>query len=159
MKGGWGSTRKAVLMGGFLCVLPFLGTRAQGANAGAMTVSGNPALLRINIAVAGFDPSSVSASTTYTIKAGKANRPQKVSAALNAAMPAGVTLTVQLTAPTGASSLGPVALDATVRDLVGNITNTTVETQTITYTLSATAAAGVIPAGSRTVTFTVASWP
>ena len=156
---GWGSTiGKAVLAGGFLCVFPIAGARAQ-ATAGAMTVSGNPALLRINIAVAGFDPSSVNSSTTYTIRAGKANKPQKISAVLSGAMPAGVTLTVQLTAPTGATSLGAVALDATVRDLVGNITNTTVETQTITYTLSATAAAGVIAPASRTVTFTVASWP
>ena len=158
MKFSWKGVRRAVRGGGFVCLLPVASALAQ-ATAGRITVGAAPATLRITAAVAGFDPTAVSAATTYTIRAGKANKPQKVSAQLNAAMPAGVTLTVELTAPTGATSNGPVALDATVRDLVGNITNTTVETETITYTLSATAAAGVVPFSSRTVTFTVASWP
>jgi hypothetical protein len=70
-----------------------------------------------------------------------------------------MTLTVTMTAPTGATSMGAVTLDATARDLVGNITNTANETEQITYVLSATAAAGVVTAQSRTVTFTIASWP
>jgi hypothetical protein len=154
----WKWVRRAVRGGGFVCLLP-VAAWAQGVNAGAMTVGPAPALLRISVAVPGFDPAPVSAATTYTIKAGKVTKPQGVSAQLNAAMPVGVTLTVELSAPTGATSNGPVALDATIRELVGNITNITVETQTITYTLTATAAAGVIPFSSRTVTFTVATWP
>jgi hypothetical protein len=132
---------------------------AQGANIGTITVGAAPATLRIFVAVPGFDPTAVSGTSTYTVKASKANKPQKVSASLNLAMPTGVTLSVALTAPTGATTNGTVALDATVRDLVGNITNTTAEVETITYTLSATAAAGVVPFSSRTVTFTIASWP
>lgn len=149
--------RRAALTGGFVCLAP-LALSAQG-NIGTITVGPNPALMRIMVAAPGMDPNSVSAGTTYTIKAVRANKPQKVTGVLNAAMPAGVTLTIQLSAPTGATSSGAVALDATVRDLVGNITNLTAEPGTITYTLSATAAAGVVTAGSRIVTFTVTGWP
>lgn len=158
MKGFAGGIRRAVLAGGFVCFAPLAAAGAQG-NIGTITVGPNPALLRITVAVPGMNPSSVSSATTYTIKAVRANKPQKVTGVLNAAMPPGVTLTIQLSAPTGATSSGAVALDATVRDLVGNITNLTAEPGTITYTLSATAAAGVVAAGSRTVTFTVTGWP
>jgi hypothetical protein len=136
-----------------------LPARAQGANVGTISVSGNPALMRVSTAVAGQDPAPVTASASFTAKAGKATKPQKISAQLDAAMPAGVTLTLNMGAPTGATSNGDVALDATVRDLVGNITNTTVQTLPMTYTLTATAAAGVITASTRTVTFTITSWP
>jgi hypothetical protein len=74
-------------------------------------------------------------------------------------MPPGVTLTVNLTAPTGATSNGAVTLDATARDLVGNITNLIASTQTLTYVLSATPAAGVVLPSSRIVTFTLTNWP
>ena len=149
--------RRAVLMGGFVC-FPVLAARGQG-TIGTITTGANPPLLRITTGVAGADPTSVTAASTYTVKAAKANKPQKVTGQLNAAMPAGVTLTITLSAPTGATSNGPVALDATARDLVGNITNLTAEVETITYTLSATAAAGVVTAQTRTVTLTVTAWP
>jgi hypothetical protein len=95
------------------------------------------------------------------VKAAKANKPQKVTARLNTNLPAGVTLTLELQPPSGGSpiSSGPVALDATVRDLMGNITNTTTSTQNMTYTLSATVAAGVISLSSTTVTFTITTYP
>lgn len=158
MKGCGRGIRRAVLAGGFVCCTPWLAAGAQG-NIGSITVGAPPALMRISVAVAGMQPAPVTGSSTYTIRAARANKPQKVSASLNAAMPAGVTLTIQLSAPTGATSNGAVALDATVRALVGNITNIVPELETITYTLSATAAAGVVPAGTRTVTFTVTAWP
>jgi hypothetical protein len=154
----WKWVRRAVRGGGFVCLFP-AAVWAQGGTVGTITIGPGPATLRISVAVPGFDPAAVTGAQTYTVKAAKANKPQKVSASLNTAMPTGVTLTVELTAPTGATSNGPVALDATVRDLVGNITNLTVETETITYTLSATAAAGVVPFSSRTITFTIAAWP
>jgi hypothetical protein len=153
-----GGVRRAVLRGGFVCLIPVAGAVAQG-TVGTLTVGTAPSLLRVSTAVAGLEPNPVSGTSTYTIRAAKANKPQKVTAQLNAAMPAGVTLTIELTAPTGATSNGPVALDATIRDLVGNITNTTAEVGTITYTLTATTAAGVLAAQSRTVTLTVTAWP
>jgi hypothetical protein len=152
--------RRAVLAGGFVCFAPVAIAAAQG-TIGTITVGAAPGTLIITTAVAGMDPTGVSGSSTYTVKAKQANKPQKVTGQLNAAMPAGVTLTVTLAAPTGgaATSNGAVALDATARDLVGNITNTTNQTLAMTYNLSATAAAGVIANQNRTVTFTILAWP
>jgi hypothetical protein len=155
---GWRGLSRAVLRGGFVCLAPMAAAAAQG-TVGTITVGANPSLLRVSTAVAGLEPNSVVATSTATIKATKANKPQKITGVLNAAMPLGVTLTIQISAPTGATSNGPVALDATARDLVGNITNLTAEVETITYTLSATVAAGVVAASSRTVTLTVTAWP
>ena len=56
-------------------------------------------------------------------------------------------------------SSGAVALDVTTRDMVTNITTVFNSTQTITYVLSATVAAGVIPIQTRTVTITVLNYP
>jgi hypothetical protein len=124
-----------------------------------LTISTSPSAMVINAAVAGLPPTpTTSTVTTYVIK-GKKNKSYGITGRLNAVMPPGVTLTVTMTAPTGATSMGAVTLDATARDLVGNITNTANETEQITYVLSATAAAGVVTAQSRTVTFTIASWP
>jgi hypothetical protein len=82
-----------------------------------------------------------------------------VTAQLSAIMPSGLTLTAELSPPTGGTSNGPVALDVTARDLVGNITSTTVQSLTLTYTFATTVAAGVVALQSRTVTFTILAWP
>jgi hypothetical protein len=126
-----------------------------------ISVSGNPGLLRINAAIAGSQPISVSnGTTTYTVVTpNPANRTYKVTAQLNALMPTGVTLTATLAAPAGGTSVGPVPLDMTARDMVTGIPRQTNSTQGITYQLDATAAAGVIPSSTRTVTFTVLRFP
>ncbi len=135
-----------------------MGSRAAFAQ--TLAVSGSPGLLRINSAVAGSQPISVSnATTTYTVVTPPANRLYNVTARLNAAMPAGVTLNATLAAPTGATSLGPVALDATARNVVTGITRNTTATRGITYQLSATVLAGVVPNSSRTVTLTIVQAP
>ena len=132
--------------------------RALGAQ--TISVSGNPGLLRISTAVAGSNPTSVSNATrTYTVVTGGGNKTYAVSLHLNANMPAGVTLTVTLAAPSGATSLGAVALDVTARQLVTGIKKNTNSTQSMTYTLAATAAAGVVANSSRTVTLTIAQFP
>jgi hypothetical protein len=56
-------------------------------------------------------------------------------------------------------SLGAVALDVTGRNLVTGIRKNMSVTQSITYQLSATAAAGVVPLSSRTVTLTIIQYP
>ena len=99
----------------------------------------------------------VDAGTTYRVTANAAAK--KITASLDAPMPVGVTLTAQFAAPPGATSSGPIALDATTRDLVTNISNVTNSTNTITYTLSATVLAGVIPLQSRTVLLTLVNFP
>lgn len=147
----------AALLGGMLC----FGNRVGAQAANTITVSGSPAAMTIMTAAApGSAPTSVTNTvTTYTVKAKKATLPQKITAQLNSVMPAGVTLTLSLVAPTGATSDGVVTLDATAREVVGNITNTTNQTRSITYVLSATVLAGVITTQSRTVTFTLIDWP
>jgi hypothetical protein len=151
-RGGW--ARQAAVTGGLLC----LGLAASGAQ--TLTVSGSPAAMVINTAIAGQPPTSkTDGTTTYSVKAGNKNSPIKITGRLNAVMPAGMSLTVTLAATTGATSNGTVTLDATARDLVGDITHTNVRTASITYVISAAPAAGVVAPQSRTVTFTVAAWP
>jgi hypothetical protein len=149
--------RPAALMSGLLCsVLGFAAVPA----ANVLTVSGSPLAMKITTATAGFPPNSATdVSTFYTSSAKKATSPMKIMASLSAIMPANMTLTISLVAPTGATSDGTVPLDATSRELVGNITNTSTENNTITYTLNATAAAGVVVSQSRIVTFTMLAWP
>jgi hypothetical protein len=151
-KGSW--ARQAAFMGGLLCfvVLP--------AGAQSFSVSGSPVPLVINTAIAGLPPTDdQDATTTYTVKAQNRNKPIMITARLNAAMPPGMTLTLTMDAPNGATSNGPVTLDASAREIVGEITNTNAQTRGMTYVVSATAAAGVVPPQSRTVTLTVAAWP
>lgn len=149
--------RMAALLGGLACLEPSV-ARAQAGIIGTVTVAGTPGLLRVSSATPGMEPLSVSTTASYTVKANRSNKPQKVMGQIDTPMPAGVTLTITLSPTTGATSNGPVALDATARDLVGNITHTTAQTGTITYTLTATAAAGVL-SGTRTVTLTITNWP
>jgi hypothetical protein len=132
--------------------------RAVGAQ--TIAVSGNPGLLRISAAVAGSQPIPVSSgTTTYTVTTPSPNRLHRVTAQLNAAMPANVTLTATFAAPPGATSLGPVALGTTALDVVTGIPRNTNSTQGITYQLTATAAAGVVTLSSRTVTLTIVRAP
>lgn len=146
------------LRGTVVVALLLLGSRALRAQ--TVTVSGNPGLLGISAAVAGSQPTAVTnGSTTYTVTTPAPNRTYKVTAQLNAAMPNGVTLTASFAAPPGATSLGPVALGLTALDVVTGIPRNTNSTRSITYQLSATAAAGVIPLSSRTVTLTIVRFP
>jgi hypothetical protein len=151
--GGTGSwARQAAIFGGLLCF-------GAVAKAQSLSIGTSPSAMTINTAIPGQPPSDVNSNVTnYTIT-GKKNRTYKITARLSSAMPAGVTLTLTMTAPTGATSLGPVTLDATTRDVVSNIINQSAEIEQITYQLSATAAAGVITPQSRTVTFTLTQTP
>ena len=123
-----------------------------------ISVSGSPSTLIVSSAVAGspLNPAS-DASTSYflIVLTGTA---QKISAQLNSPMPAGVTLAATLAAPPGATSLGPVALDASARTVVTGI-GLTIASRAISYQLTATPAAGVVPLQSRTVTLTVSAAP
>ena len=125
-----------------------------------IVVSGNPGALVVTTAIAGSQPNAVSnATTTYTVVTLNPNRTYAITAQLNAPMPAGTTLTATLGAPAGATSLGPVALDMTARNVVTGIGRNVVATQSISYSFSATVAAGVIPSTTRTVTLTIIRFP
>lgn len=134
------------------------GVGAVGAQ--TIAVSGNPGLLRVSTAAPGSEPIAVSnSSTTYTVTTPNPNRLHKVTAQLNAAMPVGLTLAATLDPPPGATSLGPIALDMTARDVVTAIPRNTNSTQGITWTFTATVAAGVVPPASRIVTLTIVRAP
>jgi hypothetical protein len=72
-------------------------------------------------------------------------------------MPAGVTLTITLAASRGVSA-GAVTLSTVAQNVVTGVT-ARMFGQVITYTLSATAAAGVVPLQTRIVTLTQINTP
>jgi hypothetical protein len=84
---------------------------------------------------------------------------KKITAQLNSPMPTGVTLTATFAAAGGGTSTGPIALDATPRNMVINMGAALGSAGAITYVLSATVAAGVVPSQSRTVTLTLLNYP
>jgi hypothetical protein len=128
------------------------------ARAQFLSVSGSPSTMKVSAAIAGAGLTPVSdASTKYTIiELGGGHH--EITAQINSPMPAGVTLTVDLAAPSGATSAGPVVLGVAAHAAVTNI-STTISSNAITYKLSATPAAGVVAAQSRTVTFTIVATP
>lgn len=109
--------------------------------------------LNITTAVAGQDPTSVSASsTTYTVITLVLLGTKRITARLNQNMPAGTTLRLTLAAPPGATST-PQDLNTIDQNVVTGIPAGTTEVGlAITYTFSATPGAGVVPATSRTIT-------
>ena len=134
--------------------------KAAQAQVTALSVSGSPAPFTITTAVAGAEPTPITNSvTTYYVKARHPGGAQRIAARLDAPMPPGTTLTIQMVASPGATSLGAVSLDATVRDLVINIDREPGTSYGITYVFTATVAAGVIPTQMRTVTFTESAYP
>lgn len=137
-------------------VAPFIWARE--ARAQFLSASGSPAKMTVQAATAGFAPTPVTdASTTYTVFTNGSGH-HKITAQINSAMPAGVTLDVTLAAPAGASSAGAVTLGTTPHDVVTGIPNT-FTTRAITYQLTATAAAGVVSTQSRIVTLTLVATP
>lgn len=117
-----------------------------------LSFSGSPSLV-ISAATAGSAPTSASASATYAVTTNETNR--KITAQLDADMPAGVTLLVTLAAPAGATSAGAVSLGTTPVDVVTGIGTLNASGLGVSYSLTATSAAGVVPADTRTVTYTI----
>jgi hypothetical protein len=117
----------------------------------SISVTGSPSLT-IVAANAGSAPTSVSASASYSITTNELN--QKVTASIDSDMPSGVTLSVLLGAPTGASATQQ-NLSTIAKDVLSGVSTLSEAGLSMGYTLSATAAAGVVPADSRTVTYTI----
>jgi hypothetical protein len=114
--------------------------------------TGSPSLT-ITTAVAGSAPTSVTdASASWAVTTNQTGA--KISASMPA-MPAGLTLSSSLTAPTGGTSVGFLALSATAVDLVTGITKIAQGALGVSYKLDATAAAGVVASGTRIVTYTI----
>jgi hypothetical protein len=118
-----------------------------------VSVTGTPSLT-INAAVAGSAPTLVTATgSTYSVTTNQSTA--KITAAIDVAMPSGVTLSTTLTAPSGATSAGLKGLSATATDVVTGITKLNQAGLAITYQLEATALAGVVSSATRTVTYTI----
>ena len=114
--------------------------------------------LTITSATAGAQPNSVSGSTAYSAALAFSGQ-MKVTARLDVNMPASTTITCRVTAPSGGTSLGNVSLDTTPRDVVIAATPVFFTNVTIFYTFSGTVTAGVLPITTRTVTFTLLTYP
>lgn len=114
--------------------------------------TGSPSLV-ISSATAGSAPTSATANATYAVTTNESSR--KITAQINSAMPSGATLSVTLAAPAGGTSAGAVQLSTTAQDVVTGISTLNASGLNVTYGLAATAAAGVIPASTRTVTYTI----
>ena len=84
---------------------------------------------------------------------GRSNR--KITAAIDTDMPAGVALTTTVAAPSGSGvSAGAKTLSETAQDVVTGISLLNETGIPMSYSLSATSAAGTLT-GSRTVTYTI----
>lgn len=124
----------------------------------ALAVTGNPAPLVVNTATAGSDPTAATVGgTSYAITTNQRN--EKIVASLDRAMPPDVTLAIALGAPAGASSAGAVVLTTAGVDAVGGLSPVSAAGLPITYTLTATPAAGTVPQDTRTVTLTIVAGP
>lgn len=119
-----------------------------------IAVSGDPAALIVSTATAGSAPTDATDnSTDYDVTTNESNK--KITGVLDAAAPANTNLYVALAAPTGASSAGTVELTTSAADLVTGISTLAESNHTITYTFSASIAAGIVASTTRTVTLTL----
>lgn len=120
-----------------------------------LVVSGDPGALIISTATAGAEPDAVTDdTTTYAITNNELNK--KVTAQLDSAMPANVTLSISVAACDTAETGGVQDLtDGTAKDVLTSIDLVVDSGDKITYTLDATVAAGVVGSTIRTVTLTL----
>ena len=119
-----------------------------------ISITGAAPTLIINSATAGSAPNSASsAGITWSVTTNQTNA--KINASIPSNMPAGLTLSATMGAPAGATSTGAKTLSTTAVDLVTGMTKLNATGMTLSYSLSATAAAGVVASGTRVVTFTV----
>ncbi len=118
-----------------------------------LAVTGAPSLV-INTAAAGSAPTSVtSAANTWSVTTNQSGA--SITASIPTAMPAGLTLSANLTAPAGATSTGLTALGTTAVNVVTGITKLNAAALALSYQLDATAAAGVVSSATRVVTYTI----
>lgn len=116
------------------------------------TITGIPSILTIEKATAGQSPDSIQdVSTTYSLVVKKNNA--SITAFLTTALPKNTLLQVELMAPPGAKSRGPITLSATEQTLISNINKGTYNNLRITYTMSATIDAPIIKSSLQNVTY------
>ena len=110
--------------------------------------------LTVSTGIAGAAPSSATdATATWAVTTNQSGA--KITASIPSGMPAGVTLSSNLTAPSGATSSGFMPLGTVAVDLVTGLTKVAQGALVVTYKLDATPAAGVVSSSSRIVTYTI----
>ena len=115
--------------------------------------TGTPSLT-ITTAGAGSAPTSVTdATAAWAVTTNQTGA--KITASIPTVMPAGLTLSVALGAPTGGTTAGSLALGTIGVDLVTAITKLAQGSLAVTYKLDATPAAGVVTSATRVVTYTI----
>ena len=147
------STRALILLGSALLLLA--GSRVSAAQS-ASSISVAPSStgpLTISTAVAGQEPTGVTAGGgSYTVFLKKNSGLSSITARLTTPLPAGTTLTITLASPGGAVSAGPVDLTTSAKTVVSNIPiNLSFPNVPINYSFTATSAAGVLALQSATV--------
>jgi hypothetical protein len=143
------SSRRFLTFGTVLLLL-LVGSRVSAAQPNP-TITVNPTVagpLTISTAVAGQEPTGVAAGGgTYTLVLKKNRGIGTITARLSAPLPAGTTLSITLANPGGgATSVGAVQLNTSPQTVVVNLPNqnTTLSNKAITYSFTATSAAGVL---------------
>lgn len=113
--------------------------------------------LQVNSATAGSALDQATDSGTYAITTNCAADAKKITAALDGDSVTGLTFGIHVTAPSTGTNVAAAELVAgTPRDVVTAIGAVNVSALSISYTLDATVAAGVVSATSKTVTLTIA---
>ncbi|MFH1453387.1 MAG: hypothetical protein ABIH00_05340 [Armatimonadota bacterium] len=111
------------------------------------------ATLTVDSATAGSEPDfSVIDTFSYSITTNETAK--KITAALNANMPASTSLHIVLIEPTGGSSPGYLALSTTAQNVVTSI-ETVAETENYAIRFYSNVAAGLPADSSRVITFTL----
>jgi hypothetical protein len=124
-----------------------------------ISTSGNPAPLTITTGTAGSDNlvAATDNSTTYSITQNFGNT-VKVTANLDAALPAGYTLTITLASTKGTSIPNVDISNATAGSAANVVTAMNIgadANQAIAYSFSALASAGTLASTAKTVTLTI----
>lgn len=112
--------------------------------------------LTVNSATAGQQPDQATDATTYDITTNAATNSKKITGILSAAMPAGLTLQADVTAPTGGASAGATTLTDSAVDLVNTIEMVAEAGIAIGFTLDALVSGGVVAATNTVLTLTIA---
>ena len=134
------------------CGLALLtGARAEAQT--TISLSADPQMLIVSEAVAGSTPHpATDATTTYSLDLGQTS---SILARLDGPLPTGVTLRIRLFPPAGAADMGVVTLTTLSQTVVASIPAGTYTGYGITYELSATVEAGVVPLNVRQVVFEI----
>ncbi|HXT13993.1 MAG TPA: hypothetical protein VN706_00085 [Gemmatimonadaceae bacterium] len=118
-----------------------------------ISVQGSP-VLTVRDAIPGGPLSSVTVDgSTWSVTTNSTGA--KITANLDQDLPAGLTLSVSLGAPTGAASAGLQVLRTTPVDVVANVSRTAAADLPIRYRLDAAITSGVVVEGTRHIVFTI----